>query len=71
LQKITKARTPHNGQMCKDKWNALNFDFEKISNFYYVIESFQGEREMNIHLHVKDVKAKGDGVYIPPQRQDA
>jgi hypothetical protein len=44
---------------------------ENIINFYYVIESFQGKKEVNIHLHVRDVHAKGDGVYIPPQGQDA
>jgi hypothetical protein len=44
---------------------------ENLIDFYYVFEYFQGEREVNIHLHVKDIQAKGDGVYIPPQVQDA
>jgi len=38
LQKITKARTPSNGKMCKDKWNGLNFDFKNISNYHIGID---------------------------------
>ncbi len=25
---------PRNGTMCKDKWNGINLDFKKLSNYH-------------------------------------
>jgi hypothetical protein len=33
LQKITKLKVPHNGKTYKDKWNGLNSDYKKVSNY--------------------------------------
>ncbi len=32
-------------------------------DYYNVIEAFQGERRINVPIHVRDLQAEGDGVY--------
>jgi len=34
LQKLIKSKMPRNGKMCKNKWNGINLDFKKLSNFH-------------------------------------
>jgi hypothetical protein len=34
LQKLTTSRIAHIGKMCKNKWNGLNSDFKKISDYH-------------------------------------
>jgi len=34
LQKMIKNKMPRNGKTCKDKWNGINSDFKKHSNFH-------------------------------------
>jgi len=34
LQKITKFKVPHNGKMCKDKWNGFNFEYKKVVDYH-------------------------------------
>jgi hypothetical protein len=37
--------------------------------FYDAIESFQGERVVAKPLHVRNIHAEGDGLYIPPPKK--
>ena len=32
-QKFVNVRAPQMGKMCKHKWNGLNFNYQKLSNF--------------------------------------
>ncbi len=32
---------------------------------YNATEAFQGERRINVPIHVKDLQVEGDGVYAP------
>jgi hypothetical protein len=34
LQKTTKLKVPHNGEMCKDKWNGFNFEYKKVAHYH-------------------------------------
>lgn len=34
LQKMINMWMMQNGGMCKDKWNKLNLDYKKISNYH-------------------------------------
>jgi hypothetical protein len=34
LQKKINSKFPRNGTMCKNKWNTLNFDYKKITNYH-------------------------------------
>jgi hypothetical protein len=34
LQATTNSKTPHNGKMCKDKWNCLNGNFKRIYDYH-------------------------------------
>ncbi len=38
FQKVINAQLTWNGKMDKDKWNALNFNFKKIANYYKGID---------------------------------
>ncbi len=35
--------------------------------YYKLIEVFQGEKNINIPLHTRDVNVKGDNIYKPPR----
>ncbi len=34
FQKFIHAKIPLNGKMCKDKWNGLNSDYKRLSNYH-------------------------------------
>ncbi len=34
LQKMVQSKVPRNNKMCKDKWNQLNFNYKKLSNYH-------------------------------------
>jgi hypothetical protein len=38
FKKLIKNKMPRNGTMCKDKWNGINLDFKKLSNYHKGIE---------------------------------
>jgi hypothetical protein len=34
LQKVIHAKMPRNKKMCKIKWNGMNSDYKKLSNYH-------------------------------------
>jgi hypothetical protein len=37
-----------------------------IRKYYELIEFFQGEKNVNVRLHIRDVNAEGNDIYKPP-----
>ncbi len=35
-----------------------------------MIEAFQGERRINVPIHVRDLQAEGDGIYAPQKEKE-
>jgi len=34
IEHVTQKQMPRNGTMCKDKWNGINSDFKKLSDYH-------------------------------------
>jgi hypothetical protein len=93
LEQKIKNKFARDGTMCKDNWNSLNSNYNKLINyykgirnhiyfwdlsfdkkknvqllcqfnrkFYKLIEAFQGERNVTMPLHVRDVNVKNHGL---------
>jgi len=52
-------------------WKSLTNHFPKQFNeeCYNVIQAFQRERNINIAIHVKDLNAQGDGIYVHQKKE--
>jgi hypothetical protein len=53
-----------------EEWNKHHLPKKFNTNSYEVVKSFEGCSTINTLLLVKDVYAKGDGVYTSPHEED-
>jgi hypothetical protein len=52
-----------------EKWNKLHLRKRYVEDYYNVIKALQGEKRINVPIHVKDLQAEGDGIYAS-QREE-
>jgi hypothetical protein len=52
-----------------EEQDRLHLPKQYIDDYYNVIEAFQGKRRINVPIHVRDLQAKGDGIYAPEKEE--
>jgi len=53
-----------------EEWNKLHLPNWYIENYYDAIKALQGEKRINVPIHVKDLQAEGDGIYASQKEEE-